>query len=73
MSDIPGNLEAIHHAGFTFANRDVEVLAATLQQLEEHPDEVAQAAKEVRTIVRTHFSWDRISEQTVEVYRTARH
>lgn len=73
VSDISGNLEAIHHAGFTFANKDVDDLASQLQHLVDQPLLVTAAAKDVRTIVRTHFSWDRIAQQTIEVYRSARH
>lgn len=73
VSDIPGNVEAIHHVGFTFANGDVDDLATQLQMLVDHPDNVARAAKEVRQTVRTFFHWDHIAQQTMEVYRSARH
>ena len=73
VSDIPGNLEAIHRAGFTFANKDVEDLTAQLQHLISHPAEVRAAAADLRRVIDRHFSWDRIVEQTEEVYISARH
>ncbi len=73
VSDIPGNLEAIHRAGFTFTNKDVEDLTAQLQHLVSHSTEVRGAAADMRRVIDRHFSWDRIVEQTEEVYRSARH
>ncbi|OGL70343.1 hypothetical protein A3B32_02490 [Candidatus Uhrbacteria bacterium RIFCSPLOWO2_01_FULL_53_9] len=73
VSDIPGNVEAIHHAGFTFANKDADDLVLQLQHLIDHPEQVAHSAKAVKDTVRTFFHWDRITEHTIEVYRSARH
>lgn len=73
VSDIPGNLEAIHRTGFTFTNKDVEDLTTQLQHLVDHPDEVRKTATDMRAVIDRYFSWDRIVEQTEEVYRSARH
>ncbi len=73
VSDIPGNLEAIHQSGFTFENKNTEDLRTQLQHLIKHPDQVKSAAKDVRKTVDRYFDWDRIAEQTLEVYRSARH
>lgn len=73
VSDIPGNLEAIHRTGFTFENKNVDDLARQIQHLVDHPDEVARAGGAVRAAVERYFNWDRIAEQTLAVYRTVRH
>ncbi|HBU27679.1 TPA: hypothetical protein DEB00_01005 [Candidatus Uhrbacteria bacterium] len=73
VSDIPGNLEAIHRAGFTFENKDVEDLVQQLQHLVDHPEEIKRAQRNVKRVVADHFAWDRIVERTLEVYRSARH
>lgn len=73
VSEIPGNLEAIHRAGFTFENKDVDDLTQQLQHLFKHPDEVTRARGDVKRVVEKHFAWDRIVERTLEVYRSARH
>lgn len=72
-SDIPGNLEAMRHTGFTFENKDIEDLAEQLQHLIDHPEEVKREAARMRDIIERYFNWDRIAEQTVEVYRSLRH
>jgi glycosyltransferase involved in cell wall biosynthesis len=73
VSDIPGNLEAIHQSGFTFENKNVEDLRAQLQHLIKHSDQVRSASRDVKKTVDRYFDWDRIAEQTLQVYRSARH
>jgi glycosyltransferase involved in cell wall biosynthesis len=73
VSDIPENLEAMQHAGFSFANKNVEDLAAKLTQLTNHPEIVAAAAQEVQDVVATRFNWTAIAERTEKVYRSVRH
>ena len=73
VSDIPGNMEAIHRAGFTFENKDVADLTEQLNHLLAHPEQVQQARQDVKRVVETHFAWDRIVERTLDVYRSVRH
>lgn len=73
VSDIPENLEAMHHAGFSFRNTDVEDLAGQLEDVLSDEDELAHASDRSLEMVQTYFSWDMIAEHTEEVYRTIRH
>jgi len=73
VSDIPENLEAMHHAGFSFKNADVADLTDKLHGLIQHPDVVENKAKQVRNVVRTDFNWNTIAEHTESVYRSIRH
>ena len=73
VSDIPGNLEAIHRSGFTFENKDVDDLTQQLQHLIDHPEQVTRAQRGVKKLVEEQFAWDRIVERTLDVYRSTRH
>ncbi|PIR47380.1 hypothetical protein COV06_03815 [Candidatus Uhrbacteria bacterium CG10_big_fil_rev_8_21_14_0_10_50_16] len=73
VSDIPGNLEAIHRAGFTFENKDVDDLEQQLRHLVENPEEIKRAQRDVKRVIEDYFAWDRIVDQTLEVYRSVRH
>lgn len=73
VSDIPENLEAIHHTGFTFHNADVEDLRHRLQDLIRHPEMVQDRAEEARAVIEIHFNWDEIAKHIESVYITSRH
>lgn len=73
VSDIPENLEAMHHAGFSFKNKDVDDLTEKLSYLLSHTNERHAARSRSREVVRRFFDWDAIAERTEEVYRTIRH
>ena len=73
VSDIPENLEAMHHAGFSFQNKDVKDLKEKLDDLLDNPEEVKQAAKKSVKAIEEKFNWDSITEHVEEVYRTLRH
>ncbi len=73
VSDIPGNIEVIHHSGFTFRNKDVGDLSERLGELLRHPEIVEAAAEKTQEVIRTHFAWPVIAEHTEEVYRSVRH
>jgi len=73
VSDIPGNLEAIHRAGFTFENMNVDDLTDQLNNLLKHPELVDHARHDVKKIINKHFNWDTIADQTLDVYRSVRH
>ncbi len=73
VSDIPENLEAMHHAGFSFKNTDVDDLAAQLAQLLNHPEVVSASAEKAQDVIETHFNWSVIAERTEMLYRSLRH
>ena len=73
VSDIPGNLEVIHRAGFTFENKDVGDLETQLKHLLRFPPQVEKGGKDARETVKKYFDWDHIASQTEEVYRSFRH
>lgn len=73
VSDIPENLEAMHHAGFSFHNTNVSDLNKQLQFTLDHPDNVAKAGKSSSQVINENFNWDKITEHVEEVYRSVRH
>jgi len=73
VSDIPGNIEAIHRSGFTFETRDVDDLAVQLQHLVLFPDQVRRAARDVRNVIREFFNMDTVVDETLDVYLSCRH
>jgi len=73
VSDIPENLEAMHHSGFSFKNTNVDDLAHQLRFLLRHPEVVQEKGEEAQAVIEIKFNWKRISEQVEGVYITARH
>ncbi len=73
VSNIPENLEVIHHVGFSFRSKDVADLTEKLAFLLAHPDELASAAKQTQQVITQFFSWDAITQHTEELYRSVRH
>jgi len=73
VSDIPANLEALHHTGFSFSSGDVSALKDALNRLLDHPDLVASQAEEARAVIEVEFNWDTITRHIESVYITARH
>lgn len=73
VSDIPANLEVLHHAGFTFPSGNMKALTYALVRLLDHPQMVQDQAEEVRAVVEVEFNWDMIAQHTEAVYVTARH
>lgn len=72
VSDIPENVEAIKHAGFSFRNGDQDDLAEKLGELIRHPPLVEQAGVQARETIAKHFSWDAIVDRTDALYRRVR-
>jgi glycosyltransferase involved in cell wall biosynthesis len=68
VSDIPENLEAIGDAGFHFANKSVDDLAARLSWLLENPAEVEAVSTDAVERIRQYYSWESISEQIEKLY-----
>jgi len=73
VSDIPENLEVIHHAGFTFENKSVSDLMDQLRILLEDPETLSLAGRTGQQVIRDQFSWDVVAKKTEEVYRSLRH
>ncbi|MDP3985696.1 MAG: glycosyltransferase family 4 protein [bacterium] len=68
ISDIPENLEAIDHSGFSFETRNVADLRKKLRELIDNPKKVMTYARKGRTFVRDNYNWDSIVTQTEAVY-----
>ncbi len=70
VSDIPANLEVPLRKDRFFTCGDVNLLAEKLTTLftaEDDPEE----KKEIRQMLRNHYNWEIIAEQTITVYREA--
>ncbi len=67
-SDIPENLEALEHYGYTFRSRDVKDLRRVLMELIGYPEKVEEKKEIARTHVLNNYSWDRITDQMEELY-----
>ncbi len=68
VSDIPENLEAIDHSGFTFHSGDSAHLAARIQWLLDRPEEAASAGARARARVERHYNWDRATDSLERLY-----
>ena len=67
-SDIPENLEAMEHHGYTFQNRDIKDLRRVLKDLIENPEKVAIKKKDALEHVRRDYSWDSVTDQMEALY-----
>lgn len=72
VSDIPGNREAIAHAGFTFANGDVDDLVEQLEYVLQHPSLAQAVGREEREVIRRQFDWAVIGQKIEAVYNRIR-
>lgn len=73
VSDIPENMEAMHHGGFSFKSGSIKSLQEALQFAVNHPKDVLEKSEESQAIIETNFNWDVIARHTESVYITARH
>ncbi len=77
-SDIPANREVIEtqHAdqpiGTLFRVGDVEDLCRALEQTFKQREDLLERSKLATSIVTTFFSWDRVADQTLALYRAMR-
>jgi glycosyltransferase involved in cell wall biosynthesis len=69
ISDIPENLEAIDHSGFSFKARDPEDLYQKLVYLLDFPEGVKRRGEEGLNFIKKHFDWEKIVEKTEKVYK----
>ncbi|TFG88217.1 MAG: glycosyltransferase [Gemmatimonadales bacterium] len=69
VSDIPENLEAIGHAGRSFACDDAEGLRERLACLLDDPDEAHALGTKARRRVIECYDWEKITSQFEDLYR----
>lgn len=74
-SDIPVNREVLEHTepgkpawGRLFRTNDAVSLRDALTWLEANPGEVASLGEAARPRVAAHFTWDRVADETEQVY-----
>lgn len=67
-SDIPENLEALEHHGYTFEDRSAEDLRRVLNDLIRHPEKVEEKKPSAREHVLGKYSWDTIADRMEELY-----
>lgn len=70
VSDIPGNLEVLDNHGYTFASQDAADLKSKLEMLLASPEKVSEIGLQAREHVALHYNWDRIVDETEELYRS---
>ena len=72
VSDVPGNVEAMHRSGFTFENGNIEDLTNQLQYLLFHKDDVRASGLSGKRVVDAFFNWDKIVDRTERLYQLAK-
>lgn len=68
ISNIPENLEAIDHSGFSFETGNIQDLRKQINRLLIDPEEIAKQARRGRAFVKKEFNWDRIVQETERIY-----
>src|SRR5881397_3783862 len=69
VSDIPENMEVADQVAVSFRSRDVDDLKAKLEMLIRSPDRVHEYEARARAHIERHYSWDKVAQQTEELYR----
>ncbi|MBC7883024.1 MAG: glycosyltransferase family 4 protein [Anaerolineae bacterium] len=70
-SDLPVHQQLTYgDRGLLFEAGNIEDCRKSLKWAIEHPHELAAMARNARNYVQIHHDWDRITEQTMQVYRT---
>jgi glycosyltransferase involved in cell wall biosynthesis len=70
VSDIEENLEAIGQSGVTFQNRSAGDLAEKLHFLLDNPIIVNSMRASASQHVRSHYDWDRVTQQFEQLYQS---
>ena len=70
VNGIPENLYTIGDAGLHFDMNSVDDLAEKIQMLDGKPELVASYGERARSRVIEHFNWDRIAEDTLEIFKS---
>ena len=68
VSDIEENLEATGDAGLSFRSADPADLKSKLAYLLDHPEVTHEYRARAQAHVRTHFDWDRVTDQYEALY-----
>lgn len=69
VSDIRENTEVVEDKAAVFRKSDVSDLRKQLRNLLEHPETVAAYKAESREYICRKYDWDKVTEQTIEVYQ----
>jgi glycosyltransferase involved in cell wall biosynthesis len=72
VSDIEENLDVVKDNGYSFKVRSVADLRRQLEYMLKHKAEVRSKGQKCKDYVKKYYDWDKIAEQTLEVYRDAR-
>lgn len=73
VSDIPENLEVIHHTGFTFENKNVSDLEDQIRTLVNDHVALETAGVASQHVIKEKFSWNIVAMKTEQIYRSLRH
>ena len=71
VSNIPENLEVIGNSGYSFSCGNSEDLQEKLEYLLRMPQEVKKIGEKAKQLVSEQYSWNRVVEQTLELYSSA--
>ncbi len=73
VSDIPENLEAVNHQaekyGAAFENKNAADLAEKIEFLLSNPELIKEKGKQAQDYVLKKYNWDKITSETIEVYK----
>ncbi len=69
ISDIPENLEAIDHSGFSFEAKNVDDLYEKLVYLLNFPEGVKKRGAQGLKFIKKYFDWEKIVKEVEEVYK----
>lgn len=69
VSDIPECTEVVEDHGELFSKGDTDALRIALQQLCEDPERVQKHKKNACRFICEKYNWDKVVEQTLELYR----
>lgn len=69
ISDIPENLEAIDHSGFSFKNKSVKDLYEKLIYLLDFPEGVKRRGEQGLKFIKDQFDWEEIVKKIEKLYK----
>ncbi len=69
VSDIPECAEPVEDKAVTFPKGDIAALCKTLQRLCDYPAETAAYKATARDFICGKYSWDEVTQQTLELYQ----
>ncbi len=69
-SNIVENTEVIGDKGWTFRNKDIESLYGMLAFADSNPEKVAMQKQKAEEYILGRYSWDKVSLETLEIYKS---